>query len=111
MLSISPNIFLSLDLKQELNVKTRYGTTNGSQNGGLVGSGSEVTTPNGINGDIMLQNDSTTTTALNNTNTNSSATNINDYQLQQRSLKSKIFRSLNKTKRAFKFTKKYRIRD
>ncbi|TMW39299.1 hypothetical protein DOY81_015621 [Sarcophaga bullata] len=97
------------DLKQELNVKTRYGTTNGSQNGGLVGSSSEVTTPNGINGDIMLQHDSTTTTTT--ANTNNSSTNINDYQLQQRSLKSKIYRSLKKTKRAFKFTKKYRLKD
>ncbi|XP_037825615.1 nuclear distribution protein nudE-like 1 [Lucilia sericata] len=75
------------NLKQELNVKTRYTSTNGTQNGGLVvGSGSEVTTPNGINGDIMLQ--SHDTAALNNTNTlgttNNTATNINDYQLQQR---------------------------
>ena len=89
-------------------MKTRYGTTNGSQNGGLVGSSSEVTTPNGINGDIMLQHDSTTTTTA---NTNNSTTNISDYQLQQRSLKSKIYRSLKKTKRAFKFTKKYRLKD
>ncbi|XP_023300433.2 nuclear distribution protein nudE homolog isoform X1 [Lucilia cuprina] len=82
------------DLKQELNVKTRYTSTNGTQNGGLVmGSGSEVTTPNGINGDIMLQSHDTAT--LNNTNTlgttNNTATNINDYQLQQRSLKRKPF--------------------
>ncbi|XP_065359542.1 nuclear distribution protein nudE homolog [Calliphora vicina] len=83
------------DLKQELNVKTRYTSTNGSQNGGLVGTGSEVTTPNGINGDILLQ--PLDTAALNNTNTlgttntNSTATNINDYQLQQRSLKRKPF--------------------
>ena len=90
-------------------MKTRYGTTNGSQNGGLVGSSSEVTTPNGINGDIMLQHDSTTTTIT--ANTNNSTTNISDYQLQQRSLKSKIYRSLKKTKRVFKFTKKYRLKD
>ncbi|KAM7359114.1 nuclear distribution protein nudE isoform 2-T3 [Cochliomyia hominivorax] len=83
------------DLKQELNVKTRYATTNGTQNGGLMGNtGSEVTTPNGINGDI---HDSATINNTNNfvgtttTTNNTATTNINDYQLQQRSLKRKTF--------------------
>lgn len=98
-------------------MKTRYTSTNGSQNGGLLGSSSEVTTPNGINGDIMLQSQETAT--LNNTNnlgtttttTTNTAGNINDYQLQQRSLKSKICRSLKQTRHALKFSKKYRQKD
>ncbi|XP_013115972.1 nuclear distribution protein nudE homolog [Stomoxys calcitrans] len=80
------------DLKQELNVKTRYTSPNGTQQNGLS-PGSEVTTPNGINGDIMSHAETATATTniLNNTNTTNSTTNINDYQLQQRSLKRKPF--------------------
>lgn len=112
-----------IDLKQELNVKTRYTSPNGTQQQNGLSPGSEITTPNGINGDIMSHAETTATTAsanntamlLNNTNntTNSTATtaNINDYQLQQRSLKSKISRSLKKTKGVLKLTKKFRNRD
>ncbi|XP_075161153.1 nuclear distribution protein nudE [Haematobia irritans] len=80
------------DLKQELNVKTRYTSPNGTQQNGLS-SGSEVTTPNGINGDIMSHAETATATTaiLNNTNSTNSTANINDYQLQQRSLKRKPF--------------------
>ncbi|TMW43615.1 hypothetical protein DOY81_011304 [Sarcophaga bullata] len=76
-------------LKPRTQCENTLWNNKGSQNGGLVGSSSEVTTPNGINGDIMLQHDSTTTTTT--ANTNNSSTNINDYQLQQRSLKRKPF--------------------
>lgn len=80
-----------------------------------MGSSSEGTTPNGINGDILLQPLDTATlnntNTLETTNTNNAATNINDYQLQQRSLKSKICRSLKKTRHALKFNKTYRTKD
>lgn len=108
---------LYLDLKQELNVKTRYTGANGTQQNGLS-PGSETSTPNGsgggLNGDIISHaTDNTSTATLNSTNSTNNATsaNINDYQLQQRSLKSKICRSLKKTKGVWKFTKKYRNRD
>lgn len=105
-----------LDLKQELNVKTRYTTPNGTQQNGLS-PGSELNTPNGINGDIMSHAETATATSANNVilnntnNTNPQTANINDYQLQQRSLKSKICRSLKKTQGVLKLTKKYRNRD
>ncbi|XP_073840543.1 nuclear distribution protein nudE [Musca autumnalis] len=85
------------DLKQELNVKTRYTTPNGTQQNGLS-PGSELNTPNGINnGDIMSHAETATATSANNVllnntnNTNPSTANINEYQLQQRSLKRKPF--------------------
>uniref|UniRef100_T1P939 NUDE protein n=1 Tax=Musca domestica TaxID=7370 RepID=T1P939_MUSDO len=84
------------DLKQELNVKTRYTTPNGTQQNGLS-PGSELNTPNGINGDIMSHAETATATSANNVilnntnNTNPQTANINDYQLQQRSLKRKPF--------------------
>lgn len=63
----------------------------------------------------MLQEIDTTTATLNNTNTavttTTTATNLNDYQLQQRSLKSKICRSIRNTKNVLKFKQKFRKRD
>ncbi|XP_061388143.1 nuclear distribution protein nudE homolog [Musca vetustissima] len=86
------------DLKQELNVKTRYTTPNGTQQNGLSPA-SELNTPNGINGDIMSHSEMATSATsannvlINNTNntTNPQTANINEYQLQQRSLKRKPF--------------------
>lgn len=103
-----------VDLKQELNVKSRYTPTNGttttvSSAAGNSSMNSSASLPNGIvaNGDILLQHDNAATkaTSMSVNALNGSLNNRNEYNQQQHSLKSKILHSLKQTKRALKLSK------
>ncbi|XP_060659718.1 nuclear distribution protein nudE homolog isoform X2 [Drosophila sulfurigaster albostrigata] len=87
------------DLKQELNVKSRYTPANGTNtttaSAGNSSMNSSTSLPNGIvaNGDIMLQHDNNVTNATTKATSisvsalNGSLANRNEYNQQQHSLK------------------------
>ncbi|XP_030570402.1 nuclear distribution protein nudE homolog isoform X1 [Drosophila novamexicana] len=80
------------DLKQELNVKSRYTPANGTAaSAGNSSMNSSASLPNGIlaNGDILLQHDNAATKAssMSVSALNGSLANKNEYNQQQHSLK------------------------